>query len=635
VGLDKTEPGVDPETTLGVPSQPAPEPAELAADFPQLEILELLGQGGMGVVYKARQKSLDRLVALKILAVPDSAGPDFAERFSREARALASLSHPSIVTVHDFGRSGDRYYLLMEYVDGTDLHQLIRGGEIQPQQALELVSHLCDALQFAHESGIVHRDIKPENILVDKKGRVKIADFGLAKILGRAVDPTRLTGAHQVMGTAHYMAPEQLERPLEVDHRADIYSLGVVFYEVLTGELPIGRFQPPSRKIQVDVRVDDVVLKTLEKEPQLRYQYVGELKTDVDGIKGSVGSAPSAAGAAPARPAGALRSWLPWVVTAVVVLALVGMTMVFLVLGRLLGVGTAMDSVTDRNRPAEIATVGEASAGAGKKTSEAGADVQASATPPLIIAAARGNLPIVTSLLDAGADVNAVDRRGTTALSEAVDGGHAEIARMLLDRGADANAARATGVTSLMIAAARGNQTLVEMLLGVGGDVNASDQRGWTALSGAVDGGHDEIARLLLGRDADANVARGTGVTPLMIAAARGNLAVVKMLADAGADVNASNKKGWTALSGAVDRGHVEITRLLLDRGADVNVARGTGVTSLMIAAARGNRALVEMLLKAGADVKAVDARGTTALSEAVDGGHQEIVELLLAADAG
>jgi hypothetical protein len=161
---------------------------------------------------------------------------------------------------------------------------MLQGGQISPRQALEIVPAICDALQFAHDHGIVHRDIKPENILIDKQGRVKIADFGLAKILNQGTADAGLTGTNHVMGTMNYMAPEQFERPLEVDHRADIYSLGVVIYEMLTGELPMGRFALPSKKVQIDVRLDEVVLHTLEKEPALRYQRVSDLKTDVQSI---------------------------------------------------------------------------------------------------------------------------------------------------------------------------------------------------------------------------------------------------------------------------------------------------------------------------------------------------------------
>ncbi|MDD5349575.1 MAG: protein kinase [Chthoniobacteraceae bacterium] len=264
-----------------------PTPEALASRFPQLEIVELLGRGGMGVVYKARHRGLDRWVALKILPAAAERDPAFAERFSREARALAKLDHPNIVAVHDSGEADGLFYFFMEYVDGANLRQVLAAGEMKPEQALAIVPQICEALQYAHDQGIVHRDIKPENILMDKSGRVKIADFGLAKIVGMEARDFTLTGAGEMMGTPAYMAPEQVEHPSQVDHRADIYSLGVVFYQMLTGELPLGRFAPPSRKVRIDVRLDEVVLRTLEKEPGLRYQQAGEVKTEVETIAGS------------------------------------------------------------------------------------------------------------------------------------------------------------------------------------------------------------------------------------------------------------------------------------------------------------------------------------------------------------
>jgi serine/threonine protein kinase len=305
-----TEVGAPP----GTPAFTPPPLTELAKLFPQLEILEVIGQGGMGAVYKARQPSLDRLVALKILAPRSGGDLDFAGRFSREARALAKLNHPNIVGVYDYGTVGqasclspsDRagagletgkmpvlHYFIMEFVDGPNLRQVERAGKLSPREALEIIPQICAALQFAHDEGIVHRDIKPENVLLDKKGRVKIADFGLAKILGQDAD-FRLTGARDVMGTPHYMAPEQVEKPQEVDHRADIYSLGVVFYEMLTGELPLGKFDPPSHKVQIDVRVDDVVLRSLANNPDRRYQHVSEVKTELDSISQTTAQRPAA-----------------------------------------------------------------------------------------------------------------------------------------------------------------------------------------------------------------------------------------------------------------------------------------------------------------------------------------------------
>ena len=273
-------------------ASPSAVPEDLAALFPQLEILHLVGEGGMGAVYCARQKTLNRLVALKVVKPEAQQIKGFAERFVREAHALGQLSHPNIVTVHDFGQAGDLYYFLMEYVDGINLRQVMQGESLQSHQALSIVPAICDALQYAHDKGVVHRDIKPENILLDTEGNVKIADFGLAKLLNEDTKGT-LTQTHQVMGTVHYMAPEQIERPLHVDHRADIYSLGVVIYELLTGELPLGRFAPPSKKVSLDIRLDEIVLQTLEKEPSQRYQRVSHVKTDVQLLAQPPAAAPA------------------------------------------------------------------------------------------------------------------------------------------------------------------------------------------------------------------------------------------------------------------------------------------------------------------------------------------------------
>ena len=296
-----------------------PPVEEIAKLFPQFEILNFIGKGGMGAVYKARQPGLDRFVALKVLPPAVANDPGFAERFNREARALARLSHPNIVVVYDFGQVGQAssvpatetgkmpvplHYLVMEFVDGANLREVERAGRLSPEQALAIVPQICEALQFAHNEGIVHRDIKPENLLLDKKGRVKITDFGIAKIMGVTEGKVSLTGAKDVMGTPHYMAPEQIEKPQTVDHRADIYSLGVVFYEMLTGELPLGKFAPPSKKAPMDARLDEVVMHTLEKEPEQRYQQASQIKTDVETI--ATGAPPPISGAA--KTAGAVPS---------------------------------------------------------------------------------------------------------------------------------------------------------------------------------------------------------------------------------------------------------------------------------------------------------------------------------------
>jgi serine/threonine protein kinase len=282
-------------------TRPAPpDRDELARAFPHLQILELIGQGGMGFVYKARQPKLDRLVALKVLAQPLAEQTHFAERFTREGRTLAKLNHPNIVTIHDFGQAGPFFYLLMEYVDGVNLRQAMRARAINADQTLAIVPRICEALQYAHNEGVLHRDIKPDNILLDTRGRVKIADFGIAKLMAEAVAENPLTGSGASLGTPHYMAPEQIEKPNAVDHRADIYSLGVVFYEMLTGELPLGRFAAPSEKSAIDPRLDEVVFQTLEKQPERRPQSAREVKTKVE----TIAAGPQQRSAAPKYRAG-------------------------------------------------------------------------------------------------------------------------------------------------------------------------------------------------------------------------------------------------------------------------------------------------------------------------------------------
>jgi predicted Ser/Thr protein kinase len=273
------DPPAAPTATAEIPSR-----ERVAAAFPQLEIIELIGRGGMGFVFKARQARLDRFVALKLL--PDKLACDahFAERFHREGRVLAKLNHPNIVSVFDFGQADGFYFLMMEFVDGVNLRQAMQTGKFSPAEALAIVPKICEALHYAHEQGVLHRDIKPENILLDAKGRVKIADFGIAKLVGDDKPSVTLTGTGTALGTPHYMAPEQLEKAGDIDHRADIYSLGVVFYEMLTGELPIGRFKPPSARTPLDTRIDEIVLRALERERELRQKSANEFKTQVEDV---------------------------------------------------------------------------------------------------------------------------------------------------------------------------------------------------------------------------------------------------------------------------------------------------------------------------------------------------------------
>ena len=261
-----------------------PSLESLAKAIPGVEPIEFIGRGGMGAVYKGRQYILNRIVALKVMPPLAADGGSIIQRFQREARLLARLSHPNVVAVYECGLAGNFPYFTMDFVDGSSLRQRLKSGPLIPSEAVKLFLQLCDGLQHAHQSGVIHRDIKPENLLVDKKGLLKIADFGLAKLNGDGASNEWQTVDCRGMGTLGYMAPEQLENPRAVDHRADIYSAGVVLYQMLTGELPMGRFSGPSEKAEVDSSLDEVLDRALEKDVALRYQDIGEFKHAVEAV---------------------------------------------------------------------------------------------------------------------------------------------------------------------------------------------------------------------------------------------------------------------------------------------------------------------------------------------------------------
>jgi serine/threonine protein kinase len=281
---------------------------EANALFHGYEVLSLLGCGGMGVVYQARQIELDRLVAIKLLPEQVSADTDFAQRFRREARAMARLNHPNVISIYELGttRAGHLFFV-MEFVEGANLHDVIQKVGLNQEQALSVAIQVCTALAYAHGKGIIHRDIKPENVLIDTESQVKVADFGLVRLM----DPTSHALGHtvpgMVMGTPDYMAPEQT-RGMNVDHRADIYSIGVMIYEMLCGRLPMGVFDLPSVKSKCDRRFDKIVAKAMHQSPERRYQSINEVKTDLQAVlKPEVVAAPAPAPVA-VKPPGRLAS---------------------------------------------------------------------------------------------------------------------------------------------------------------------------------------------------------------------------------------------------------------------------------------------------------------------------------------
>ncbi|RME82597.1 MAG: serine/threonine protein kinase, partial [Planctomycetota bacterium] len=283
--------------------EPSEESAFLPITFPGMKIVKKLGQGAMGKVYQAFQLSLKRHVALKVLSKDLAKNEKFVKRFLREARALAKLKHPNIVAIYDVGFSQGLFYYIMEFVDGRSLKEILHEKEVlEPKEALNIVKEVAKALVEAEAHDIVHRDIKPGNILIDQNGQIKLADLGLAKTRWKDQKVSEETAVGTLIGTPHYMAPEQIRNSREVTIQADIYSLGVTFYQMVTGHLPYTgntNFEVLSNILQEEVEFDEkeeeriplgyrqIMLKMMAKDPKERYKSPKELLEDIKLMKES------------------------------------------------------------------------------------------------------------------------------------------------------------------------------------------------------------------------------------------------------------------------------------------------------------------------------------------------------------
>ncbi|MEI6175554.1 MAG: protein kinase [Verrucomicrobiota bacterium] len=263
----------------------APEISRLEPLFPGYEIESLIATGGMGAVYCAVQKSLDRTVAIKILPDEFSKDASFCAGFEAEAKAMARLNHPNLIGVYDFGEVEGMLYIIMEYVPGKSLFHSAHGIAIDPGEVICLVTGICNGLAHAHENGIVHRDIKPSNILLDLNAQPKIGDFGLARPVERKDNE-----GDEIFGTPHYTAPEVVNSPESVGFRADIFSVGVVLHELLSGFLPADDPRPVSVSRGCDPRFDEIIRRATNPNPELRYANAAEISRDLYAI--SVSPAP-------------------------------------------------------------------------------------------------------------------------------------------------------------------------------------------------------------------------------------------------------------------------------------------------------------------------------------------------------
>lgn len=290
------------EKSASVPASTENDPLIGTLLEDRYRILSVVGRGGMGVVYRAKQEYMDRIVAVKMLQPQLVKDAITVKRFEQEAKSASRLMHPNIITLHDYGFVGEIPYLVMDFVQGTSLSELIKsGGQLGVMKSINIFAQVCDALEHAHRNGIVHRDLKPGNIMLlqtdQQEDFVKVVDFGVAKILEVEEDGQRLTSTGEIFGSPVYMSPEQCEGR-ELDGRADLYSMGVVMFETLTGKLPLAgknvietitkhlNERPPSfNQVRPDLyfpdRLEAAVMRALEKDPNARQQSMLELKTEL------------------------------------------------------------------------------------------------------------------------------------------------------------------------------------------------------------------------------------------------------------------------------------------------------------------------------------------------------------------
>ena len=263
------------------PEFETPSPGELSNLLPQLDVQRFVARGGMGAVYYAIQRHLEREVALKILP-PDIGDPGFRSRFSLEAKAMARMNHPNLAQLYDFGEAEGLLWMAQEWIDGPSFYSRYQQGPLSEEEAVALVCQVCDGLAYAHRHDIVHRDVKPENIMWNSEGVVKLTDFGLARATRSG--PSHLRNEQEARFlTEEYAAPEMFDLNVEIDHRADIFAVGVLAYEGLTGKRPSGESRPPSEaQPSLGERFDSVLAKAMQHDRDKRYNDCAEFKRDFE-----------------------------------------------------------------------------------------------------------------------------------------------------------------------------------------------------------------------------------------------------------------------------------------------------------------------------------------------------------------
>jgi serine/threonine protein kinase len=612
------------------------------------QIVGELGRGGMGVVYRGRDPAIGRPVAIKVIRVDAGAtleqGAELRQRLIQEASSAGILSHPGIVTIYQLGEEGPDVFVVMEFVKGDSLHQMLSNKvPLDRARVIEMLRQMADALDYAHRSGIVHRDIKPANILVREDGSIKIADFGLAKMIQ---DHSRsLTAAGVSLGSPAYMSPEQV-RAEQIDGRSDQFSLAIVAFQMLTGRLPFVGDTAHAVMFQIasadplaiadgdghlSPGVMDALRKALAKNPHDRYATCAEFVRELTGQSSAATEVSEAAtvrvpalAPTPVAPAPVIsQSQPPWL--------LIGSLLLVLVLA---GAGFWMYKSKH----------GAASSAAATATDS----TPAKPDPPLIKAIEEGRMDDARNLIAKGADVNESNQNGLTALMQAAKGSslpdNVPAVKMLLEKNATVDAQDKHGDSALYHAVEDGKQDAALLLLDAKANPNLKNVDGATPLFASVEYGRSPILKTLLERGGDFEIADASGTTPLMRAAEGtpympNNAPLVQMLLDKGAKLETQDAQGRTALNRGASEGKTDVVRMLLDKKANINTRATNGATPLLNAVSYGKQPTIQLLLERGADVDQADAQANTPLMVAADGGpflpnNVPVLTMLLGAKA-
>jgi ankyrin repeat protein/predicted Ser/Thr protein kinase len=617
------------------------------------EILKELGRGAMGVVYHARDTHIGRPVAIKVIRLdPGTSAEEGAllrQRLIREASAAGKMYHPGIVTVHQLGEDGANVFIVMEYVEGSSLEHLLANNPLLDRAwTLDILAQIAVALDYAHKDGVVHRDVKPPNILVRGDGRVKIADFGIAKMTAQAT--TGMTGAGVSVGSPAYMSPEQIQAK-EIDGRSDQFALGTIAFQMLTGRLPFKgdtahvvmyqivtadpfEQQPGDATLSPPVRA--VLARALAKNPADRFpgcaSFIHQL-TDASGVAPPVFQTSTAQIETPAPKAS--RSWmiLP-AIGGLLALALIGGGVYYWLNWRCCAPqpvsapeAAPVATGTPATAPVEVApvtTANDRKPGGPKKFIPLNAQRET-----LISAVTYGKVDAVKSMLAKGANINERDSDGNTALMVAAEGtaylaNALPMVQILIDARASLEAKDSRGRTALHRAAAEGRTNVAGLLLNSGALANPKTLDGATPLAYAVEFGKMPVVQLLIAHNAQVDLADASGTTPLMIASEGtaslpNNAPMVGALLTAGAHVDALDTRGRSALYRASAEPRPDAVRLLLEHKAKPNQRASDGSTPLIAAVTYSRPVVAQILLNYGADANLADLGGTTPLMIAAD----------------